>query len=168
MPERPEPVSNLGMVYEAVGKFDKAIEMYQMAYEMDPRNPQIIGNFARSRMRRGDSVDDVRSLLQELVFFDTRPDWVRWAREHLAFHPTPRQPSTVEQQESNPERLPPTDSESLPLPQNLDVGEHLPMPKEDADDMDLPIQLVPPQVSGDAPIPRQSQDLASNPVRDGS
>jgi Tfp pilus assembly protein PilF len=85
MPHRSEPMNNLGMVYEEVGKFDKAMEMYAIAYSIDPQNPEIIGNLARCSMRQGDSVDQVKPLLEDLVMLDYRPEWVNWAREQLVF-----------------------------------------------------------------------------------
>jgi Tfp pilus assembly protein PilF len=85
MPDRTEPISNLGMVYEEVGKFDKAIEMYWIAYEIDPHNPEVIGNLARCSLRQGESVEQVRPLLEDLIFMDSRPEWVDWAKEQLVF-----------------------------------------------------------------------------------
>ena len=59
MPGRSEPVNNLGMVYEAVGKFDQALEAYEAAFTMDPQNPEVLGNLARCHLRRGDPADEI-------------------------------------------------------------------------------------------------------------
>jgi tetratricopeptide (TPR) repeat protein len=84
MPERCEPYNNLGLVYETAGKFNEAIEAYESARKLQPSNPEILGNLARARLRRGDPAADVRPLLADLSYFDTRPCWVAWAREQLA------------------------------------------------------------------------------------
>jgi Flp pilus assembly protein TadD len=84
MPFQPEPKNNLAMVLEAVGKLDDAVERYDEALAMEPENPELVGNAARARVRRGDSDARVRELLSQLILHDTRPDWVEWARERLA------------------------------------------------------------------------------------
>ncbi len=84
MPNQPEPKNNLGLVYEAVGKLDDAINLYGEAREIEPDNPVLIGNLTRARFKRGDKDDTTRELLRELVLKDTRPEWLAWARETLA------------------------------------------------------------------------------------
>lgn len=84
MDHRPEPYNNLGLVFETVGRIAQSIEMYEIAYGMQPQNPDYIGNLARARLRRGDSDPAIAHLLDELRFYDTRPDWVAWANEQLA------------------------------------------------------------------------------------
>jgi Tfp pilus assembly protein PilF len=83
MPDRPEPQNNLGLVYESVGKFNEAVEAYECARKLQPNNPEFLGNLARARLQRGDPVAELRPLLTDLVFFDTRPCWVAWAKEQL-------------------------------------------------------------------------------------
>ena len=84
MPNRPEPLNNLGLVFEAVGKLDDAVASYSKALATEPDNAQYIGNAARARLRRGDRDSEVRDLLNDLVLKDTRPEWVTWARQRLA------------------------------------------------------------------------------------
>ena len=84
MPHLPEPKNNLGLVFESVDRLDKAVAYYREAYDMEPENPEIIGNLARAQLQRGDRDDGVKQLLSELVRTDTRPQWVEWAREKLA------------------------------------------------------------------------------------
>lgn len=84
LPHRPEPKNNLGLVFEAVGKLDRAVECYGEARQIETDNPQFIGNLARAKLRRGDKDNEVRQLLADLVAKDTRPEWVQWARERLA------------------------------------------------------------------------------------
>jgi Tfp pilus assembly protein PilF len=89
MPDHPEPRNNLGLVFEAAGKLDDAVQRYGEALQLDRGNPQLIGNLARARLRRGDSGEEVRDLLEEVVLKDIRPDWVTWAKEKLVALPAP-------------------------------------------------------------------------------
>jgi tetratricopeptide (TPR) repeat protein len=84
MPERAEPANNLGMVYEKVGKLNEAIESYEVAQRLQPTNPEVLGNLIRAHMRRGDPFADVEKPLNDLVYYDTRPEWVDWAKHQLA------------------------------------------------------------------------------------
>jgi Flp pilus assembly protein TadD len=83
MPYQPEPRSNMGLVLEEAGKLDEAVDSYDEALKIDPDNPQIVGNSARARVRRGDKDARVRELLGKVISADDRPDWVQWAREKL-------------------------------------------------------------------------------------
>jgi Tfp pilus assembly protein PilF len=84
MPNMPEPRNNLGLVMEAVGKLDEAVDQYAAAASLEPDNPQILGNLVRAHIRRGDRDEDTRAMLSELILRDTRPAWVAWARQKLA------------------------------------------------------------------------------------
>lgn len=87
MPERSEPLYNLGMLYDSIERLDEAIVHYEMALSLDPQNPAILGNLARALLRSGEPVDVVRPFLEEMVFFDTRPEWIEWAAEQLGLNP---------------------------------------------------------------------------------
>lgn len=102
MPNRAEPVNNLGLVYESVGQIEEAIAMYQQATEIDPDNPQYLGNLLRARIRNGEQADVMVPMLERLVFLDDRRQWVDWAKGLLA---TSRPEPTMEL-ESTPELLP--------------------------------------------------------------
>jgi Tfp pilus assembly protein PilF len=84
MPERPEPHNNLGLVMEAVGKLEDAIASYSTAVELAPENPVYLGNCVRAYHRNGNRDQFVRYQLEQLIFLDSRPDWVAWANERLA------------------------------------------------------------------------------------
>jgi hypothetical protein len=84
MPNRFEPLLNLGQVYEDVERFSDAESYYQIAYEMAPHQPMVIGHCARVRVRQDQYDAQTRSLLEELIFHDNRPEWAQWARELLA------------------------------------------------------------------------------------
>lgn len=93
MPSHAEPISNLGLVYETVGRNMEALEQYELAYSMAPTQAEYIGNLARIRLVIDDKDPTVVELLRELVSYDTRPYWTYWAREQLAF----REPSNQDQ-----------------------------------------------------------------------
>jgi Tfp pilus assembly protein PilF len=84
MPDQPEPKNNLGLVLEAAGKLDEAVNVYDEAVDLESDNVQFLGNLARARLRRGDEGPEVKQLLQALILRETRPQWLQWAKEHLA------------------------------------------------------------------------------------
>lgn len=83
MPYRVEPKNNLGMVMEAVGKFDEAAEHYEQALELQSDNPEIIANLARLYVRDHRYDARTRELLEDVIFKDTRLQWTQWAQEVL-------------------------------------------------------------------------------------
>jgi Flp pilus assembly protein TadD len=84
MPNQPEPRNNLGMVLEAAGRVEEAIEQYGRSLSIDSDNAEVLGNLTRAHVRRGDKGEEVRELLSDLVLKDRRPEWLRWARRELA------------------------------------------------------------------------------------
>ncbi len=84
MPGDPLPQHNLAMTLEKGERLDQAIFHYERAHELEPDNPIFLGNLLRARLARGDLTDDVVDMLQDLIFLDTRPDWVEWAQDELA------------------------------------------------------------------------------------
>jgi Tfp pilus assembly protein PilF len=99
MPHQAEPKNNMGLVFEAAGKWNEAVENYAQALTIEPENPELIGNAARARIRRGDRGPEVRQLLQKLVMVDTRPQWVTWAKQRLVMipeSPIPTNPTTTQ------------------------------------------------------------------------
>jgi len=87
MPHQPIPRNNLGLVFEANGQLDQAAEQYSLALAKEPDNPELLGNLARARMRRGDTGPEVRDLLRQIVMKDTRPAWRGWAEQQLHLMP---------------------------------------------------------------------------------
>jgi Flp pilus assembly protein TadD len=86
-PDRPEPYNNLGLTFEAAGKYDDAVRAYETAHRLAPADANCLGNLIRARLERGDAPAAVRPLLEQLVFVDTRSEWIDWARDQLAlFH----------------------------------------------------------------------------------
>jgi len=88
MPKRAEPRNNLGLVLEEAGEIDRAVKHYREAVGVEPNNIEYRANLARALLRRGDRTEEVRTLLQQIVDEDERPDWIVWARQQLAgFNP---------------------------------------------------------------------------------
>lgn len=83
MPHQPIPRNNLGLVFEATGQLDEAVEQYGIAVAEEPDNPELLGNLARAHIRNGKRGSEVRDLLQQIVMKDTRPEWRQWAEKQL-------------------------------------------------------------------------------------
>ncbi|MEX2672298.1 MAG: tetratricopeptide repeat protein [Phycisphaeraceae bacterium] len=83
MPEHGGPHNNLGLVLEQVGSLDRAVAAYEQAVALDPENLAYAANLARALIRRGDRTEQTRALLQRLLEQETRPQWVRWARQQM-------------------------------------------------------------------------------------
>ena len=85
MPNRPIPRNNLGLVFEATGQLDQAEEHYAEALQVEPDNPEFLGNLARAKVRRGEVSETLLDLLHQVVLRDTRPEWRAWAEEQQQF-----------------------------------------------------------------------------------
>lgn len=83
MPKQPEPLNNLGLVFERVGKLDDAVTSYGRAVDLQPANPQFLGNLARARHRRGEEATELQPLLHRLIRHEHRPEWIAWANDLL-------------------------------------------------------------------------------------
>jgi Tfp pilus assembly protein PilF len=83
MPGDVRPMINQGVVYELARRFDRAGEYYQVAYEVSPQNPDVIGCLVRLRIKEKGDPDEIRMLLHELLLYESRPEWLSWAEEKL-------------------------------------------------------------------------------------
>jgi tetratricopeptide (TPR) repeat protein len=125
MPDRFEPLNNLGLVYESAGKYEQAKSFYRLAREKAPNEPQIIGNLARTSFRNDEPVEQRRTVLEDILATDSRPEWRRWAAEQLGLNPVPSEspmpesiapkdkPATL--QLSNPTPASPPSSKQQPV-----------------------------------------------------
>lgn len=59
-------------------------EDFRAVADLEPDNPEPLGNLTRARLRRGDKGQDMRQLLTHLLMRETRPDWRQWAEQRLA------------------------------------------------------------------------------------
>ena len=83
-PNSIEPLVNLGLIHDEADRLDEAAEFYQQALKVNSRSPIALGNLVRVRVKQDHDPTEIQSMLQELVFLDTRRDWVEWAQELLA------------------------------------------------------------------------------------
>ncbi|MEQ1905803.1 MAG: hypothetical protein ABL888_16565 [Pirellulaceae bacterium] len=78
MPNRAEPLNNLGLALEAAQMWDDAIVRYEQAVALAPEEPTYIGNLARAKVRRGDSLDEIEPIVRNLLLVDSRTSWRKW------------------------------------------------------------------------------------------
>ena len=81
MPHQPIPRNNLGMVFEATGQLEEAIEQYGLAVAEEPDNPKLLGNLARAQIRNGERGPEVQQLLRQILMKDNRSEWRSWAEQ---------------------------------------------------------------------------------------
>ncbi|MEM6468514.1 MAG: tetratricopeptide repeat protein [Planctomycetota bacterium] len=84
LPEDPAAAYNLALALESGGRVGEARQYYELASQMDPSNPNYLGNLVRLRVRLGERDLDLKSQLEDLVLIETRPHWRRWADIQLA------------------------------------------------------------------------------------
>ena len=131
LPSRAEPVNNLGLVFEAVDQYDKAILHYQEAVSLAPDSSEYLANLLRARTRNGESVSTMRTELESLLLIEDRIDWCDWARKLLALD-----------RNSYEEFCPPDSGETLIVPSTeIEIAD--PSDKywqiDDPDDTTIPI-----------------------------
>jgi Tfp pilus assembly protein PilF len=149
MPERFEPLYNLALVYESADKLDRAIEYASMAFSLSPRNSDVLETLIRTRLRNGDPIEEVRPLMKEVLFYETRPAWVCWAKEQLS-----RAPEDSGRKAPFP---PPSPGEVPPPEPLLKHRSQTPLPQ------DAPTE--PPKVA--QPVLPDRATSSIGPVRDG-
>ncbi|MCY2927473.1 MAG: hypothetical protein NT031_18955, partial [Planctomycetota bacterium] len=84
MPNQFEPLNNLGLVFEAVGRLDEAAGWYDKGLALAPEADEVTANLARVSVRNNRKDERTRALLQKVVMKDRRPEWVSWARQQLS------------------------------------------------------------------------------------
>jgi TPR repeat len=89
LPEDPAPLNNLGMTLEAAGRGLESVEYYAQAHDLAPDKPLYLGNLVRNRIRLGDRDESVVEQLRELLFIETRPEWIEWVEDQLAIEQNP-------------------------------------------------------------------------------
>lgn len=82
-PQSPEPQNNLGLVFEAAARPQMALEHYQAAHELSPTDPEFLGNLIRARLRTGEPPESLQEEFRQLLFIETRPDWIDWIEDQL-------------------------------------------------------------------------------------
>ncbi|MDR1480176.1 MAG: hypothetical protein LBJ00_14670 [Planctomycetaceae bacterium] len=115
MPRRFEPYNNLGLVMERVGKLEQAIDAYENANILHPNRPEVVGNLLRAHWCFDKSSMRTRELLEQLVFIDSRPDWVSWSKEQIAIGKISNETTTIPYNSPPNTTINPT-SNKIPLP----------------------------------------------------
>ncbi|MEZ6032034.1 MAG: hypothetical protein R3C17_03010 [Planctomycetaceae bacterium] len=134
MPDHFEPLYNLGQLYESADKLENTILYYEQALTLAPRNPAVIGNLAKAMLKSGRDFDEVRPLLEMLVFHDNRGEWIAWARDQLGRKPV--QMASAETILRSSDSLAP-ETEPKAIPDNSPAG-----------DQDFPSLQTAPQQDG--------------------
>ncbi|MFN8741015.1 MAG: tetratricopeptide repeat protein [Pirellula sp.] len=83
-PDQPDPLINLGLVYEQAGQLEIAADYYTQALEINPNHAIALGNYARVLIKMDGDPLEINQQLQRLKFIDNRPDWLDWADELLS------------------------------------------------------------------------------------
>jgi Tfp pilus assembly protein PilF len=140
MPSHPQPLNNLGLVYERAGKYEDAISYYSMALSRDEGDPEVMGNLVRARLQDGDKGQDLKTMISDLALYHPDPNWQQWARDQVALAKfdvsgpglasSPASPAT-----GMPEVLPapikedsPSGADTLPQPSSLQFPGSSPQP----------------------------------------
>ncbi len=164
MPEQVEPLYNLGLLYEVSDKLDSAIECYEQALALAPRDPLVLGSLTSVRMKNGQSVDELRPMLEAIVFGDNRPEWIEWARDLLGTNPIPMVAETLPANHAVPATPPSPTKPALKnfLPKNLDSG-----PLETAPVPPLPDPALQQPLEDGAPVlpPEEAPDTAAGKAK---
>ncbi|MBI3269901.1 MAG: tetratricopeptide repeat protein [Planctomycetes bacterium] len=80
--ESGDPLHNLGVLYETVGRPEDAVTYYERSLALDGTRVETIENLARLHIRLEIKPEETRSLLDEIALRDPRPEWQAWAARH--------------------------------------------------------------------------------------
>ncbi len=183
-PSAIEPLINLGLVHEEGDQLDEAAEYYRQAINLQPNNAIAVGNLVRILVKQDADSVEIHGFLKQLVFIDTRPDWLEWAQELVAtryslegnprslsqnplvdssFQPPPLQQQALVMPESIqwlPESITPTDPNTAPS--------YWQNGSEPLDNLPAPLrinpqspQLNPPHPPGGAYLPNSQSGYSS-------
>lgn len=106
MPDRAEPFYNLGLVYEHADNLERAIFYYEKCVSLKRNDPRYLGSLAAARLKADEPLEAVRPLLEQLVFLETRPEWVYWARQLINTTPLPMVDAVSAPAPAGPEIVP--------------------------------------------------------------
>lgn len=83
IPTRFEPHFNLGLVFEAVGQYEKAIGAYARAMELAPDRVEVMENLARLYIKTGQELRRTVELIERALALEQRPEWRDWLKRRL-------------------------------------------------------------------------------------
>ena len=77
-PSRYEPHYNVGLLYESLGRYQRAAEAYESALELAPDQTEVMENLARCYIRSGTKLDRAKELIDRALQKERRPEWREW------------------------------------------------------------------------------------------
>lgn len=83
VPRGSEPRENLGLLYENLGRLDRAVAEYEAALEIDPDSLVTMRHLARTLVKAGRKDDRLKSLLEKLLLIPSDGRWDVWVRGQL-------------------------------------------------------------------------------------
>ena len=81
MPDRYEPLYNIGILLESFGRYKQAIESYQAALKLSPSQLEVMENLARCYIRMGTNLDEAKNLIDQALLTEQRSQWRQWLAE---------------------------------------------------------------------------------------
>lgn len=84
--QAPEPLINLGRLYESVGWYESAVAQYEEALALDEGSVEAMGRLAYVYARTGEEGNKAERLLHRLAQSETDREWKGWALAQLAEH----------------------------------------------------------------------------------
>lgn len=77
-PARFEPRYNLGIVFETLGQYVRAIEQYEAALNQAPGQLEVMENLARCYLRTNTKRDEAYQLIVKARRLESRAEWLEW------------------------------------------------------------------------------------------
>ncbi|MEM0926971.1 MAG: hypothetical protein AAGJ83_13100, partial [Planctomycetota bacterium] len=158
LPDDPATAYNLALALESGGRVVEARQLYELASQIDPVNPNYLGNLVRLRVRLGERDLDLKSQLEDLVLIETRPEWRKWADTQLALDfndALDRGPETPDLESSTAETR---ESDRTELRTKIiDLTPVLPSAPE-------PLELPPPPPEEDSPDAQDGDDRVKSSI----
>lgn len=93
MPTAPQPRTNLGILYQSVGRNGLAEENLRAALKLAPDDLQIVGQLAVLRVKQGQIDGEAVAWLQQIQEQDNDPAWRSWAGRQLLRNSIQHSPS---------------------------------------------------------------------------
>lgn len=87
MPRAASPRHNLGILFDACGRYGPAERELRHALELNPDDIEIIGHLARVRVRQGQRDEELQGWLETVAANDDHPAWRDWAALELTRKP---------------------------------------------------------------------------------
>jgi len=83
LPRATAPRQNLALLYENLGRLDRAIEGYEGVLEIDPDNLTAMRHLARAYVKADRKDDKPKRLLEKLLGIPADRQWDAWIRGQL-------------------------------------------------------------------------------------